>query len=230
MEDVIKKYCICTMCVGDGHYKQKFKKCVQSQINFCSTHKIPYFCIEKLDCYKDESKVRPEAWYKLKIIKEKLLKYKIVFWIDCDVILFNSNKNYFNYLCDLFVQKQKKVMLAIDDLGNINTGVCVFENNSIDIIEKIWNQEQFINNLWWENASFIYLYNTDQNFRDQCFVIENSKSHILQGYPEHRSEKKGSVIIHFAGWTKKFIENFEFKFCNDEKIINEIKLSLSNLD
>lgn len=223
----MKNYCICSMCIGSEEYKQKYKKCIQSHVNFCETHKISYFCTEILDRKKYESELRPESWYKLMVVNEKIDEYEIVFWIDCDVILFNSTLNYFDYLAKLFVKKQKNFMLAVDDGGNMNMGVCVFGHNSRRMIDKMWNQREFIHHPWWENASFIHLYNKDCDFKKQCFVIENARSHILQGYPEHASERAGAVIIHFAGWTKCFLENYKPKFCDPEKIINDIKLSLS---
>jgi len=213
------------MCVGNESYKKKYKNCIQSQFSFSETHKIPYFCVETLEAYKDESDIRPESWYKLMVVKDKIDQYKIVFWIDCDVILCNSKNNYFDNLASLFHRKQKNFMLAIDDCGNMNMGVCVFGGLSGGLIDKMWNQKEFVHHPWWENASFIHLYNNDRDFKEQCFVIDNSKSHILQGYPEHASERKGAVVIHFAGGTKSLLENYEPRFCDPEKIIDDIKSS-----
>ena len=96
----------------------------------------------------------------------------------------------------------KLVLLSRDNL-NINTGNMFFKNDpkTMDLLEDIYAQTQFIEDLWWEQAAFIHLYNTKQHVRD---ITQLVGLRLFNAYEE--VWHPGSFLIHFPATKHKLLE------------------------
>ena len=96
----------------------------------------------------------------------------------------------------------KLVLLSRDNL-NINTGNMFFKNDpkTMDLLEDIYAQTQFIDDLWWEQAAFIYLHNKKQSVRN---ITQLVGLRLFNAYEE--VWRPGSFLIHFPSLRGKLLE------------------------
>lgn len=104
---------------------------------------------------------RPAAWYKVPIIKNFLLHYETVLWLDADVIILNL----YNDIYNLFKNNQKKTnALVIHDIIKPgihqgarvpNTGIWLLRPLCIDLLNRIWLNTKYIDDGCWEQTAML---------------------------------------------------------------------------
>ena len=103
---------------------------------------------------------RPPAWSKIKLVRRLLDEYDYVFWVDADA---------------LFVNIERDVLAEIDESADVwlvhhwqyhdeqalvaNAGVMVLRSTQFarDLLDAIWEMEEYIDHDWWENAALLDL-------------------------------------------------------------------------
>lgn len=198
------------MAAGGDAYAARYRRCLDSQRAFCAAHAVPYYFSDDLSALIAEYGQRPYPWYKLLLLKQALQQHECAIWLDCDVLSATPQQNHFSALLLGLAQTEKQVLCAVDDAGNINTGVLLFRggDGALDMLDAIWAQTQYTHHPWWENQAFIHLFNADKAFRARCNLVPTENCHILQGYPGYAGERRGAVVLHFAGQLKPLIESY----------------------
>jgi lipopolysaccharide biosynthesis glycosyltransferase len=210
----------------DENFAALGKHCSNSIINYAKYHHFDYgiYNVSRFD--------RPPAWAKIEcLIREAKLKiHDYILWVDADAIFVRLDENILFQL-----PKDKDIFMCnhLVSLENIsgclglsvqcerpNTGVILVKTTdwSINFLEQVWAQTDFINHGWWEQAAFHKLMGYSFEISDRTIMnqpVENVMSHIgwldniwnavpttinktvtgkqLTQYPYR------PVIIHFAG-------------------------------
>jgi hypothetical protein len=158
--------------------------------NFSHEH----FSIENFD--------RPSSWCKIPLLLNEINSnnFDYLMWIDTDAIIYNQNFNILNLI------KTNKDFYLCKDLHNLNLGVFIIKcsNFSKSILQKMYSMSDYIDHVWWEQAAFIELYNS--NFNKIQNNVEIVNQNILNAYDyrfygsneSHSGHyDKNSFVIHF---------------------------------
>lgn len=180
-------------------YTESFEEI--SELSF-STHK-KYASIHNLHCqrYKLSNIDRPASWYKIPLILEQFTNnYEYVMWIDADALIIN-----YSYNINDIINEEHSIYLC-EDMNGFNCGVMIWKNTSFtqNILTQMWNMTQFINHIWWEQAAFIELYNTNIDLqRIVCKVpqyIMNAYDYSLYNSKLHHGQvNDNSLVFHLPG-------------------------------
>jgi len=121
---------------------------------YAKLHKMDTF-VSSIDYQVDS--LRPPVWNKIALINNLLKHYKMVFWIDCDAIIVNPERD---IRLDL---NQQYPMHLVTHYGiqpnNPNTGVWVLENDPrvIVLLEDMWSRTDMVSNPWWDQGVLLNL-------------------------------------------------------------------------
>ena len=107
---------------------------------------------------------RPPAWSKLLLVLQAMERFDWVFWSDADAVITAMDR------------KLDEFMDAAADMVICRDHICVSAGNflvrscpaSRAFIKLAWEQTQYINHHWWEQAAFIHL--MDNNFLPACRI------------------------------------------------------------
>src|SRR5206468_832150 len=97
-----------------------------------------------------------------------------------------------------FLDDGYDAMLSYDRFNGLNTGNFFVKNSawSKAFLERIYQQEQFIQHPFWENAAVMALYAQDPDCRRHISVVPNQ---LFNGYITDGSYTPGDFLVHFAG-------------------------------
>lgn len=192
------KIAVCSLTVGE-EYKKITKYGRKTKILYCQKHGYDFF-----DEETDVDYNRPLAWSKINIIKKHLLDYDYIIWIDGDTFIMNDNIKLEEIISDYTNNKDITVARDISVIENrvlINTGVMLIKNTEwvMKFLNLIYDQVQFINHSFWEQAAFLNLLENN---------ISDSQNHI-NVLPFHLQNKINTYwftyyyndcfIFHFPG-------------------------------
>lgn len=99
---------------------------------------------------------RHPSWMRILIIKDLFNRgYDYVMWVDSDALFVNFSNDIKNE-----IEEKKYLYLVAHNINGENTpnlGVFLIKNCkwSIDLLDKMWSLEKYINHKWWENAAFL---------------------------------------------------------------------------
>ena len=200
---------ILTLAIG-ADYKRALAKCLQSKRDYAE--KQGYIYIEGDEQFWNRE--RPIAWSKVPFLlhwMNKLPENSILWLSDADVFITNPNLRIEEHVLPL-LNPEKDFLMSIDACGHINSGNVFFRNTAWarDYWKRVWEQEDCIYHIWWENAAMIKLLET--NPIDQAH-IQLSTEHIrfnafLRGIPGQPLWKPNDFLVHFAGvYDAKQMEN-----------------------
>lgn len=151
---------------------------------------------------------RPASWSKILALKKTITskQFEWILWLDADVLITN-----FATRLDEFVPQDDNIDLVMSrDCANLNLGVFLLRSSpsSLDLLEEVYNgahiTNETIHHVWWENKSFIDLYNASEGVRNRTSLLPQK---AINSYPiEHTgcfdaSHKwsEGDFIVHFPG-------------------------------
>lgn len=157
---------------------------------------------------------RPPAWYKVRMVQALFDRgYDYVFWMDADALFTDFSHD----IADL-IRSDKDMHLVEHHLSWYpraapNTGVFLLRNCdwSRDLLDRMWNLEQYIHGVWWENAAFMHLLGQNQ-FAKQGIHNPNGceiDADRIEWLPERwnrlpmRLGPGRTIIRHYAGKSKK---------------------------
>jgi galactosyl transferase GMA12/MNN10 family. len=193
---------VCSLTIGN-EYKEATKYGRLSKVKYCEHHGYDFIDDESI---VDHS--RPLPWSKILLLIKYLKNYDYLVWMDGDTIIMNSEiklesfiNKYMNELPMNGGDGFRKDFLLCRDMGNKpNTGVWFIRNNEyvMNILELIYLQTQFINEQYWEQAAFEYLYEVVlPDLRNYCHILRNNQQQQFNCWLD--VYQYGDFILHFMG-------------------------------
>ena len=204
---IIPKIAILSLHVGE-RFREVTKYSLLSKIQYCMQHGY--------DLIIDESVVdhtRPYAWSKVELIQNYIGTYDHVAWIDADTLIMNPEKKLEEFI-DQY-QGTNDILLGYDR-ERFNTGVMFIKNTdwSIRFFSDVYEQDQFIDNGYWEQAAIIHLF--DQNWMNAKHHITATWHTAFNSY--YYNYEWGHFIIHFPGCRPLDALNLAmYKYCPVKK-------------
>ena len=189
---------------------------------------------------------RPLSWNKIKLLHQEIKKgeNEFIMWIDADAFFHKDAKNILheldsnheiflvNHYCS--VHKGSKFKNTILTINRINCGMMIFKVSqfNLDFLEKVWNEDKYINHVWWEQAAIMDIIglkaeitnNLNDNIGDDFYLKKirflSKEWNSIPSNNEISNESVNPSIIHLAG-----INNFERieilnEFINTKKLFN----------
>jgi hypothetical protein len=179
---------VVSLHIGE-EFREATKYSLLSKIQYCNKHH--YDLVVDEDCY-DTS--RPPAWSKVKLIQRALDIYSTIVWIDADTLIMNPDIRLENFIDNLMGTND---MLLGYDRDRFNTGVWFIRstNWSMQFLKDVYDQEQFINSGYWEQAAVIDLF--DKNWLNAKEHITAVWHTVFNSY--YYNYEWGHFLIHFPG-------------------------------
>lgn len=194
------KFALVSLVVGEA-YSKAVSLATKSKREYCKLHGYDFILEDGTNMPHTD---RPIPWLKIPLIRGVLPNYDYVFWSDGDAMVVNYRTRFEDMFRD-FLYSDKHMVITRDAAGNMNMGNFLLRNCSwsVSLLDKIWEQEQFIDHPWWENAAFIHLMETralieDRSIADRVAVVSN-RDYPFNSYPHLNDYKEGDFIVHFAG-------------------------------
>jgi hypothetical protein len=105
----------------------------------------------------DDADERPAPWGKIRLIRRLLAYYEVVLWLDADTVVLSFDRDPVDDLPAACFQGL--VQHRRDDELIPNTGVWLLrsEPRSFEFLDAVWNADEFIDDMWWENGAVIDL-------------------------------------------------------------------------
>ena len=103
---------------------------------------------------------RPAAWAKIKLIQELMLRYEFVFWVAADAIIVDLDRDVLAEIdSDADAWFARHPQEHNPEATVLNSGVFLVRSSpfATDLLDAMWNSEQFIEHNWWENAALLDL-------------------------------------------------------------------------
>jgi len=225
-------------------YDANFKKI--GDITFKSISQYSKKFNLRFENLKMPSTGRPLSWNKIKLLQEEIKKgeNEFIMWIDADAFFHKDAKNILyeldsnheiflvNHYCS--VHKGSKFKNTILTINRINCGMMIFKVSqfNLDFLEKVWNEDKYINHVWWEQAAIMDIIglkaeitnNLNDNIGDDFYLKKirflSKEWNSIPSNNEISNESVNPSIIHLAG-----INNFERieilnEFINTKKLFN----------
>ena len=225
-------------------YDANFKKI--GDITFKSISQYSKKFNLRFENLKMPSTGRPLSWNKIKLLQEEIKKgeNEFIMWIDADAFFHKDAKNILheldsnheiflvNHYCS--VHKGSKFKNTILTINRINCGMMIFKVSqfNLDFLEKVWNEDKYINHVWWEQAAIMDIIglkaeitnNLNDNIGDDFYLKKirflSKEWNSIPSNNEISNESVNPSIIHLAG-----INNFERieilnDFINTKKLFN----------
>jgi hypothetical protein len=103
---------------------------------------------------------RPPSWSKLVLVQELTQRYEYVWWIDADAIIVALDRDILAEVggeADIWFARHPQD--RDPDATVLNAGVFLARSGAFtrDLFQSMWDQEQFIEHNWWENAALLDL-------------------------------------------------------------------------
>ena len=131
---------------------------------------------------------RPAARSKIKFILENFCNYDYIMWIDCDAKITNFSFNVLDFL-----DENGEIFISKDNNG-INSGVFIVKCSEYmaNFLNHTYNQVQYINNCWWEQAAINELFRI--NYNEIYSKVKYLPQNIFNSYIDNWSGE--SFILH----------------------------------
>jgi len=159
---------------------------------------------------------RPPAWGKIHRIREVLRSgFDHCFYVDADTIFVRFDADIRDHVTpakDLHLcwhsSDNSESYAAIQ--GHFNTGVMLWRNCawSIDFLDEIWRQTDFIHHMWWEQAALLHLLGYRKALGQATDEPDSARAAHLGHLPVDWNAVVGytaapdPIIRHFAGRPK----------------------------
>jgi hypothetical protein len=191
---------ILTFAVGPD-YKRNLSKCLESKVLYANIHGYTY--IQGGDSFWDRS--RPISWSKVPFLLDTCSKLKdgsLIWMSDADVLITNMTLKLEEHVLPL-LPPNKDILMTFDSCGTVNAGNIIVRNTPWlrDFLKRAYTQTQFLYHIWWEQAAFLHLFETNENDRIKLEVTKEHKrfNAYLRGNPNEPLWIPGDFLVHFAG-------------------------------
>jgi hypothetical protein len=135
---------------------------------------------------------RPAAWAKIVLLQETLRRYDFALWIDADALIIDPRRD----ISDDVRRWHFQGLVRHATVGTVpNTGVWVLRSGSTSqrFLADVWNQRQFIDHPWWENAAAMVVLGydigkpTDTGYAmGPVTAVRNSRYRVLTSWLDKR--------------------------------------------
>lgn len=195
---------ILTFAVG-GDYKRAMEPGMASKRAYAARH--GYTFVEGGEDVWDRRK--PIPWSKIRFILKYLDHYDFLFWSDGDVVITNPEICLEDLVLPL-LPAGKDMLWCRDACGNLNNGNVLFRGRSAwarSFLERAYDQPALTHHIWWDNAAFIYLYETvpdDRRRIETCDDPARFNAYLFDGRNSAENSctrlyKPGDFLVHLAG-------------------------------
>ena len=195
---------IITMIIG-ADYTKAMEPGLQTKREYAKKHGYDFHVGGK----EVWDRTRPIPWSKLRYILNFIDQYDYLFWSDADVIITNYDLSLTSHIIPL-LPPGKDLLWTRDVCGNLNSGNMLLRGKSAwlkDFILRTYQQTEFINHIWWENAAMLHLYNNNPHDASKIETINNHarfNAYLfgpknLATDPTARLFQPGDFLLHFAG-------------------------------
>lgn len=149
----------------------------------------------------DDTEIRPFSWYKLPLLASMAADWDWVLWVDADTRVCDDAPP-----LDVFIDRLRcthhAILVALSDekVLHLQCGVMLIRGgrSSLALLKRLWDQRQFLNHCWWEQAAMNYLFTSDLAFAVNIYVLPVDEGNQLQRLP-NRTNVTGGLLIHYAG-------------------------------
>lgn len=157
----------------------------QNHRRYCLRHGYSFVCETS---GFDTSRKPP--WSKILFLLKHMSRFDWVLWLDADTLIMNPAIPLQSFLAD------DADMIISEDWNGINAGVFFLRNTpwSIDFLERIWNQTDFLDHGWQEQAAMRHLLSISALDRRHVCLVPHTRFNTY--LPEYR---QGDFLLHFAG-------------------------------
>jgi hypothetical protein len=207
------RICVLTLAIGPD-YRRNLEKALKSKRDYCARHGYTYLELHEEVWDRD----RPISWSKVtQYIKYCGMsdKYDYIWASDADVWITNPELRLEDHVLPL-LPADKNLLMTYDSCRHVNAGNMIIRpcEWSVKFFKKVWQQEDCLYHIWWENAAICKLMSedhTDSAANIQVTMEAYRFNAYLQGYKGTRQWLPGDFLIHFAGVydSKKMLEFME---------------------
>lgn len=166
---------------------------------------------------------RPPSWLKVPIMKKALENYNNVLWLDSDIVISKFYEDVANYLPEDYIQA---FTIHRDNWCGFvpNCGVWLVNKNANQLLDLIWQQEQYTNHHWWEQMANIHLMNwvpksTHQNLSE----YGNKSAELPFEFNVHKNDIRftedsisNGIFLHGTMWSNRLEKMKEWVAKNDK--------------
>jgi hypothetical protein len=200
MQQQKPRICILTLAIG-ADYRKALQKALESKKAYSEKWGYDYYEFHEERWNRDRS----IAWSKVPIWKEfagMTDKYDYIWISDADVLITNPERKLEEWVIPRLPQG-KDLLMCWDSCGTPNSGNMIVRCGSwaVDFFERVWNQEQFLYHIWWEQMAMVHLFQTNPGDAVKLEMIRDAYvfNAFLKGLPGTRLWEKGDFVVHFAG-------------------------------
>lgn len=146
---------------------------------------------------------RPASWLKIPILKHLLLLgYDNVVWLDCDIYINNTAHNILDYVQNNDTQS---FAIHLDKYeGNVpNMGVWILNQKSLQLLDEIWNNSEFINHKWWEQGSNINIIQNNPEYLNSFSVLPYDFNVHKNDIRYNQNYEKDGYFLHATCWSDR---------------------------
>lgn len=155
---------------------------------------------------------RPPAWSKIRFLQRLAPHHERLLWVDADVIATLKGPP----PDEVFVEGEGAIVFASADENHLNTGVMGLDcgargaghglgfGEAGALLKWVWEQTQYINHPWWEQAAFQEHHATwPADFR----AIDKR---VWNAYPGEEGPE--TALIHFPGGYKQRLASYAARY------------------
>ena len=189
---------ILSMAFGDSYSKNYKRYALPTQKEYALNNNFDFKLIRER-----KNSERHVTWRKIVEIKNRILDYDFVVWLDSDVMIMNQMKDIFDYYdrsCQLTISEDLDYRKIENDKIRINTGAMIWKGGqeSEEMLEKIWSSDNwYVNNPKkhpYEQGSLMMCMKRDKNFLKNVNV-DNTGQLSNYWYPASRSLKMEDILL-----------------------------------
>lgn len=188
---------ILVLTLADSNFSDVADISMPNKIMYSSIHR--YHFIQEFELL---DKTRSASWNKILFLQEHLPNYDWIWWTDADSLVMNMEIRLENIIDEDDDDICAPDMIITEDYNGLNAGQFLIRNCdwSIEFLKRVYNEDQFINHHWWEQAAIQTVLSNDSYANLHLEVTHQSvMNSIVHSNPELTSYEPGDFIAHFAG-------------------------------
>jgi hypothetical protein len=100
---------------------------------------------------------RPPAWAKIVLLRQLVQEHELVVWIDADAMIVDGSVDIATALPDDRLMALHTHTTAGGTMPNTGVWVLRGGDETVQLLDEIWGQDDLIGHRWWENAALCRL-------------------------------------------------------------------------
>lgn len=150
--------------LADAAYAYMARLVEPGKVRYCKWHGFDFIAY---DAPLDHQRAAP--WSKIIALQNHLDEYDWLFWTDVDSLILNERISLMDYVTLMGDQD----CAFVRDPNGINSGNFLIRSCewTRQYLARVYDQTQFVHDIWWENRAIIHLYATDPEVRRRTKVF-----------------------------------------------------------